>query len=285
MPLTSIVGLDHLVVLVQDIDRAQARFQALGFHATPRGFHAPPLPTQNHTAVFADNYIELLYFPPGTSAASRFAHLPAGYEGPAIVGLRPTDSSIVHEELASLGFDPPPISEGGRTVDTPDGPRRASWRNQRFPDDAPGLPALFSCGHLTPSLVYRPEWMDHPNGALGVTEIVMVHPQPGLLAAAHARLVGSHRVQVTPEGLAVRWGSATFRILSPAGAANHYPSAALPGVPSEGCLIGATVRVASLPVAAAILDRNGIVTARSPLGGLVPLGDVAVGTVIEFRES
>ncbi|MEA2542456.1 MAG: hypothetical protein QOH35_3822 [Acidobacteriaceae bacterium] len=284
MPLTSIIGLDHLVVLVQDIDRAQAGFEALGFRVTPRGFHAPPLPTQNHTAVFAENYIELLYFPPETSAASRFAHLPPGYEGPAIVGLRPTDSSAVHKELVSLGLNPPPLSEGGRTVDTPDGPRRASWRNQRFPDDAPGLPALFSCGHLTRSLVYRPGWMEHPNGALGVTEVVMVHPRPESVAADHARLVGPDRVEVTAEGVAARWGSATFHILSPAGAAARYPGAALPIVPRAGCLIGATVVVASLPAATAILDRNGIATIRSARGGIVPLGDAAAGMILEFRE-
>jgi hypothetical protein len=234
--------------------------------------------------VFAENYIELLYFPPETSAASRFAHLPPGYEGPAIVGLRPTDSSAVHKELVSLGLNPPPLSEGGRTVDTPDGPRRASWRNQRFPDDAPGLPALFSCGHLTRSLVYRPGWMEHPNGALGVTEVVMVHPRPESVAADHARLVGPDRVEVTAEGVAARWGSATFHILSPAGAAARYPGAVLPIVPRAGCLIGATVVVASLPAATAILDRNGIATIRSARGGIVPLGDAAAGMILEFRE-
>ncbi|SEC97639.1 VOC family protein [Bradyrhizobium erythrophlei] len=284
MPLTSIVGLDHLVVLVQDIDRAQAKFEALGFRVTPRGFHSPPLPTQNHTAVFAENYIELLYFPPGTNAASRFAHLPLGYEGPAIVGLRPTDSSVVHKELVSLGFDPPPISEGGRTVDTPDGPRHASWRNQRFPDDAPGLPALFSCGHLNRSLVYRPQWMDHPNGALGLTEIVMTHPEPRSLAEAHARLVGPHRVQDTEKGIVAQWGSITFSILSPDEVANRYPSVVVPVIPSAGSIVGATVAVASLRATAAILQQNGIATAKTPFEGIVPVGQPPVGTILEFRE-
>ena len=91
-------------------------------------------------------------------------------------------------------------------------------------------------------------------------------------------------VQATSEGLTARWGSAMFSILSPSSAAARYPGAVLHDVPSGGCLIGATVAVASLPAVTAILDRNGIATTRSSLGGIVPLGDAAVGMILEFRE-
>jgi hypothetical protein len=170
-------------------------------------------------------------------------------------------------------------------VDTPDGPRQAMWRNQRFPDDAPGFPALFSCGHLTPELIYRREWMAHPNGALGVTEIIMVHPEPGAMAVGHARLVGTDNVRLDPDGLTANWGATRFRILSPSGAANRFPGVKLPSVPPEGRLIGAAVAVASLRMAGTILDRNGIAAARTTSGGIVPLGVVASAVIIEFRES
>jgi hypothetical protein len=126
--------------------------------------------------------------------------------------------------------------------------------------------------------------MDHPNGALGVTEIVMVHPEPQLLAEAHARLVGPHRVQVTKEGIEAQWGSITFHILSPDGVTDRYPGVVMPITPPAGSLVGATVVVASLPATAAILQHGGIATAKTPLGGIVPLGEAPVGTILEFRE-
>jgi hypothetical protein len=39
-----------------------------------------------------------------------------------------------------------------------------------------------------------------------------------------------------------------------------------------------------LPAVTAILDRNGIATIRSALGGIVPLGDATAGMILEFRE-
>jgi hypothetical protein len=127
--------------------------------------------------------------------------------------------------------------------------------------------------------------MDHPNGALGVTEIVLVHPQPESLAAVYVRLLGGNNVGTDRDGLTARCGSALFRILSPTGAVGRFPRIALPTIPPEGCLIGATVAVASLPEVTAILDRNGIATSTSAFGGVVPVNGAANGVILEFQET
>ena len=57
-----ITGIDHIVILVADLDRAQAEYAAAGFTVVPGGEHAGGL-THNALVAFADGtYLELLAF-------------------------------------------------------------------------------------------------------------------------------------------------------------------------------------------------------------------------------
>lgn len=55
---TNISGLDHVVILVRDLDAAQATYARLGLTLTPRGFHS--IGTHNHCIMFDSDYVELL---------------------------------------------------------------------------------------------------------------------------------------------------------------------------------------------------------------------------------
>jgi catechol 2,3-dioxygenase-like lactoylglutathione lyase family enzyme len=281
--LTSIVGLDHFILLVTDLDRAQAKFEKLGFALTPRGFHVQQ-PTQNHTAVFANNYLELLYYPPDLRAASRFANFPADYEGPVAVALQPTSSDTVHAELEAMGLNPTPVIAGGRPVQTPDGEKRARWRNQRFPDDAPSLPSTFCCGHQTREAVYLAGAEVHPNGAKRLSELVMVHPEPASLLGSYVKLFGESSISSDAEGVTVRPGTAVWRVLTPASFATRFPGVTIAEVPPTGRFVGAVLQVASLAKVTSILDGAGIAASKTATGGVVPPPDASAGLVLEFRE-
>ena len=54
-------GIDHVVVLVRDLDKAQQAYARMGFTLTPRGFHT--LGSQNHCLMFGGDYVELLAVP------------------------------------------------------------------------------------------------------------------------------------------------------------------------------------------------------------------------------
>ena len=56
-----IQGIDHVVILVRDLDRAEDTYSRLGFTLTPRGYHT--LGSQNHCLMFGTNYVELLAVP------------------------------------------------------------------------------------------------------------------------------------------------------------------------------------------------------------------------------
>ena len=60
MPMQSIIGLDHVVVLVRDLAEGQRRWEQLGFTVAPVGMHSASMGTANHTIMLGDDYIELI---------------------------------------------------------------------------------------------------------------------------------------------------------------------------------------------------------------------------------
>src|SRR5215470_482095 len=60
MPLRHILGVDHVVVVVRDLDAAAAQWRKLGFTLSPRGTHSPQMGTANYTIMFGEDYLELI---------------------------------------------------------------------------------------------------------------------------------------------------------------------------------------------------------------------------------
>ena len=60
MPAGTILGLDHAVVTVRDLDGAAEAWRRLGFTVSPRGTHSAHLGTGNYTIMLDPDYIELL---------------------------------------------------------------------------------------------------------------------------------------------------------------------------------------------------------------------------------
>ncbi|WP_293863408.1 VOC family protein [uncultured Alsobacter sp.] len=248
-PPVSVSGLDHVVLRVRDLDRSEALFRALGFALTPRGFHTGR-GSANHTTPFrSGTYIELIQLPPGDDQ-SPFG---AREEGPVAVALRPLDSHAVHRELVERGFDVPEPRDLARAVDTPQGAREARFINVSLPDLGPAGLRLFACQHLTRDLVWREGWLDHANGAQGVERVILVDPDPQAAGEAHARVFGAGAVTHDARGLTVRVGSEAIEVLTPEAFGAEFPGVA----PTAG-FVGLTVRVASVPAAAARLAAAGI---------------------------
>src|SRR5947209_5881545 len=54
-----ISGIDHLVIGVNDLDRAKAAYRRLGFKLSPRAVHSAAMGTANHTIMLERDYFEL----------------------------------------------------------------------------------------------------------------------------------------------------------------------------------------------------------------------------------
>src|SRR5689334_22739161 len=103
-PQPLLVGMDHIPVVVRDLEQAEADFQALGFAIKPGRVHADGI--RNAHVKFPDGTeIELITAPAATDAltAEYRARLKTG-EGPVYFGLYAPDPTVLSARLAASGF-------------------------------------------------------------------------------------------------------------------------------------------------------------------------------------
>jgi len=147
-----IVGMDHIPVVVCDLEKATADFRAMGFAIKPGRSHADGI--QNAHVKFPDGTeIELITAPHSVDAlTSEYrAKLQSG-EGPVYFGLYAPDHSALKAKLEALGIA---VAEDGSTLN--------------FPAGAPLHPLFFGLGEKSPT--DRPEHFAHANTALRLSAL------------------------------------------------------------------------------------------------------------------
>jgi hypothetical protein len=160
-------ALDHVVInALRDTDAAEALFSALGFHLTPRGYHT--LGSVNHLMMTPGAYLEIVGVPPEGRQRQEVLDSPRGLSG---IVLKTSDADATFERLAAAGFDPLPPMDFSRPVTIDGQKHEASFRTVRLKPDFFGGGRIYFCDHLTPELVWRPEWLDHPNGFSAIERI------------------------------------------------------------------------------------------------------------------
>jgi hypothetical protein len=182
-------ALDHVVFNTRDqTDRIVALFEAMGFFVTPRGVHT--LGSINHTIVFDTSYLELLGYLPGSPPPLRpeLARHPAGLMATV---LRTTDAEATHRQLVQAGLVPRAVQSFSRPVSLDDGSiADAAFRVTRLePDVVPGTWFYF-CQHLTPQLVWRPQWQHHPVGGFRILGLESAVPDPQGAANLYRTCIG-----------------------------------------------------------------------------------------------
>ncbi len=201
-----LAGIDHVIVGVRDLERARMGWTRLGFTLTPRGRHLGQ-GTANYCVMFGRDYLELLGLVEPDQHSRRLAAFLARREGPMAVAFAP-DGPIddAAAAFAALGLHPGEPRALGRQLELPEGtvvPRFALIALP--PEETPALDC-FVCGHLTPALMRRPEWLSHPNGAAGLRSIYVIASETAPLLPAYDRLFGLHEVTTTDAVASVRTG-------------------------------------------------------------------------------
>ena len=181
-----ILGLDHLVIAVSDLDAAITSYRALGFTVQPGGRH-PGRTSHNALIVFADGaYIELIAWLAPAPQERWWRVLQAHGEGYVDFALLPSDTMAVLEAAHARGLHSMvgPV-DGGRL--RPDG-AQLQWRTARH--DTPDLP--FLCGDLTPRSLRVPEGevRHHANGAQAVAELHIAVDDLDATVARYRALLG-----------------------------------------------------------------------------------------------
>ena len=183
--------LDHLVILVRDLDRAVRGYEALGFAVTPGGEHADGL-TRNALIPFKDgSYLELVAFvDPEDSRDNVWGWRRFLSSGGGLI-----DYCVASDDLAAdvsrlgerdFAVDGP--ADGGRRL--PDG-REIRWLIARIRQEGRLLPFLIEDLTRRDLRVPGGSSAEHPNGALGIRNLQIAAPHAEGALRALASLTGS----------------------------------------------------------------------------------------------
>lgn len=241
MPMRSIIGLDHVVVMCRDLAEGAARWRGLGFTVSPRGLHTAAMGTANHTIMLGHDYLELIGVVAETerNAPGRafLARRGEGIERAAFTG---SDADDGVAELKERGFAALGPYDFGRPVDRPDGSKvEARFRTFVWPiEERPGGLRVFACQHLTRENVWLPELTSHANTAIAIDRVEMLSPDPASAAAHMGRLIDRKPARLADGALRVETGSGRgdFVFLDRAMLAARHPGVSLAGVPDEGAM-------------------------------------------------
>jgi hypothetical protein len=229
-------AIDHVVLVVRELEATARDFTALGFTLTPRAQH--PWGTANRLAQFrGGNFLELLEVerpelipehdfgadPPRFSfGAFTRDFVRARGEGLSMLVLQGHDSAGDIMRFAAAGLTRYALLDFEREATLPDGARATVAFSLAFAHD-PALPraGFFTCHNRFLESFWRPAFQAHGNGTERIAEVVLVAPEPERHAAFLAGFVGG-AVERRADGLVLACGPHRLSVLTPAAHARRF---------------------------------------------------------------
>lgn len=172
--------LDHLVVVVPDLDAAARHLGQEGFLVTPESQH--PFGTSNRLVMFPDCYLEMVTVNrPDLIPETGFAAFVAGClgrdrAGVRMVVLKTDDPAADRDRLLRAGIGAPEPFHFGREMTLPDGSTTRVEFDTLLPSPATPDFSVFYCGHRHPEAVWHPGFLQHPNGAGALRAVRLEDP-------------------------------------------------------------------------------------------------------------
>ena len=256
-----VLGLDHVIILVRDLDDADARMAGLGFRPTPRGYHSAHMGTANATVMLRNGtYFETLTVTHDTEANEATRAVLAEREGPFGLAFKTDDAYGAAAEFEAAG-----IAVGGaldfvRPVELPGGTQDARFTVARTRTDATPGAMLFVCQHHTPDVVWRSDYLNQPNDALGLAEVIGVADDRVGIAAGDASITF-----LAPDAFEWRFGALGQAVSSP-----------------RPRLAGLRIQVRTFDAIEHILLQNRVPWARGYEQSMLVGPDAGCGTLFEF---
>lgn len=175
----SVRRIDHMLLCVPELEPAKRTYEKMGFFMTPLGDHRPLLGTANHTVTFPTNFLELLTIvDPDIPVAYRQSDVERR-EGVHLMGFTSDD---VAEDIKALQHAQPgnwtDHELSTRRMTMPDGEvvqGSFDYSMQRIELDREIR--FFVGKNTTREITWNPEFLNHPNGATRIAEILFVADQ------------------------------------------------------------------------------------------------------------
>jgi catechol 2,3-dioxygenase-like lactoylglutathione lyase family enzyme len=281
-----VTTLDHIAVMVKDLAAAGAAYERLGFRLTPVSRHSgartpggpvEPWGVGNRCAMLRRGYLELMGGLDPALYDNRVPEFLARYEGIHILAFGCDDAASVADGLGRRGFAAAGVHALARALETPEGERTAKFNLVRLPPEETPEGRVLAIQHLTPAYLWQERYLDHPNGAVALTELAVCVADLDEAAARYARYFGAGPVAAA--GRRVFSLAAGRFVLTDADGLQAFYGMAPPMLPFAASF---TVAVGNIDATAAWLDRNGVSSANSG-GRLVVSAAGAHGATIVFQ--
>jgi Glyoxalase-like domain len=265
LPVGEEIFLDHVGHFVRDPQAASAALARAGFaptavsvQVTPDASGKPqPTGTGNVTAMFRRGYMEVLFKTADTPLGLEFAASLDQFSGLHLAAFSVADAEAAHKRLAAAGFAMRPLVYFERPVATLTGSGTAAFTVTRVERGAMAEGRIQILTHRTEDMVWQPRWLDHPNGVIGLVDLLIAVDDLDEAAERFSRFTG-RPVTKTGEGRSVRLDRGRVELMTRAGLAALLPDVVVPRLPFMAAY---ALRVASLDVTEKVL-RDGQIAAR-----------------------
>ena len=218
----SVEAFDHTLILVEDLDDGDARMRRLGFRPTPRGTHSAHMGTANSTIMLSDmTYFEVIGVLNPTPSNEGMRRMLEQRQGLLGYAMKTDDAGACVRELGSLSAADGDVVEFSRPVELPGGVRDVAFSIAGFnPQKSLGL-KMFACTHHTPDVVWREDYLEQPNGVVGISELFgeVVDVDE---ADAALRLLFADRVRRDADAITIDYGNVQVTFLSSAELKNRF---------------------------------------------------------------
>jgi glyoxalase-like protein len=239
--------IDHLSLTLSDPETAAARLQQLGFTLTPEGVEPRCICFQPDRDD-VPNYLELV---PGDPESVAMALNVAELEG----------EERTHAWETEDGFE----VDAGVVV-----------------GEADGLLPWFPVRHETPDAFMEPEWIVHPNGALGMMAVHAVADDPREVAKALKASWSATVEEIFDGCMLVKTGSVELLVWSPPAWQLEYKALEVMAPKDLPAVVGVTIAVERARPLQGLLGANNVPFALAEGDRVLVAAEQAGGLMIEF---
>jgi catechol 2,3-dioxygenase-like lactoylglutathione lyase family enzyme len=259
--MNGITGIDHTLVGVRDLEAARDLWQRLGFIVTPRGRHIG-WGTGNYCIMLARGYIELLGIVDASQFTNNLDSFLKSREGLMGLALATDDAAACAAALRASGIAAEGPKQLKRLLELPEGTVVPEFALvYPAPDTVPGL-RTFVCSLLTPDLIRRKDWLEHPNGTTALLGMGIAVDQPRSLVPAWRRLLGDNSIRADGAAMLVETGMGRLLFATPETLAARYRGVAPLPEHARPWAVAMTLGVADLARCERTLRDNGFTPVR-----------------------
>jgi hypothetical protein len=267
LPAGGEIFLDHVGHFVRDPQAASRALARAGFAPAPVSVQTLPDPdggaprltgTGNVTAMLTRGYMEVLFKTADTPLGQELDAAMGRYAGIHLVAFAVADAAGAHQRLRQDGFRVRPLVDMQRPVDTVGKPGTAAFTVARLePGEMPeGRIQLLT--HRTEDMVWQPRWLTHPNGAVGLTSVMIAVSDVSEAAQRFERLTG-RRARASALAQSIDLDRGCVDLVTATTFVQMCPQVPIPSLPFIGAY---GISVGSLEIAERTLIQGGLTTQR-----------------------